>query len=99
MRPPLYSVSFNALIMLLYSTARQPGLFSTIELVNALGDGEVRWQTGVDRKPDDVYRSGDPGRTGYLPSSQVGGALLFHFIGKLYGRTSPVITTNPSFAK
>ena len=36
---------------------------------------------------------------GYLPFSQVGGALLFHLLSKLYEHTSVVITTNLSFSK
>ena len=36
---------------------------------------------------------------GYLPFSQAGGALLFHLISKLYGRTNIMIATNLSFAE
>ena len=36
---------------------------------------------------------------GYLPFSQSGGALLFHLIGKLYEKTSLIITTNLRFSE
>jgi len=36
---------------------------------------------------------------GYLPFSQVGGALLFHLLSKLYEHTSVMITTNLTFAE
>ncbi len=37
------------------------------------------------------------GELDYLPFSQAGGALLFHLLSKLYGRTRVIITTNVSF--
>ena len=36
---------------------------------------------------------------GYLPFSQIGGALLFHLLSKLYEHTSVMITTNLTFAE
>ena len=71
--------------------------FSTIELVNAL---ELEKQAGQQGKIAHRLQLVDCvilDELGYLPLSQTGGALLFHLIGKLYERTSLIITTNLSF--
>ena len=71
--------------------------FSTIELVNTL---EQEKQLGKQGRLANRLIHADLvilDELGYLPFSQSGGALLFHLLGKLYEKTSIMITTNLSF--
>ena len=71
----------------------------TIELVNTL---EQEKQAGNQGRLANRLTHTDLvilDELGYLRFSQAGGALLFHLIGKLYEKTSVIITTNLSFSE
>jgi len=72
---------------------------STIELVNQL---EQEQQTGTQDRLTNRMIHKDLVIRDYLdslPFSQAGGALLFHLIGKLYEKTTVIITTYLSFSE
>ena len=79
--------------------AKRVRFYSTVDLVNALEREKVQGRAG--RVAESLLRMDLVvlDELGYLPFSQVGGALLFHLLSRLYEHTSVMITTNLDFAE
>nr|WP_301773099.1 IS21-like element helper ATPase IstB [Paraburkholderia sp. SECH2] len=73
--------------------------YSTVDLVNALEQEKPQGRAG--RIAASLLRLGLVilDELGYLPFSQIGGALLFHLLSCLYEHTSAAVTTNLDFSE
>ncbi len=83
----------------LINSGKKARFFNAVDLINALIKERAEGNAGKIIRQLPALDCVIIDELGYIPFPRSGGALLFHLISKLYGKTGVIITTNPEFGE